>query len=204
MKFIVFDMDGVLVDTTPCHERAFRDLWQRYGVDGPPYSAIAGRPTREVVEHYTNDVTEWVEFKQQKAREYIRTGVVVFEDVRPCLKALERGGIRMGVATGASRETAALLLGDVALAGFFQFVLAAEDVSRGKPHPEVYRKAIDLAGADAGQTIVAEDSAAGLESAAAASVPVACVRTGLRLQSPFFFGSYPGLVDFTRALGVEV
>ena len=75
MTFLIFDMDGVLVDTSAGHARAYQDLWERCGVTGPPYARIAGRPTREVVEHFTRElaptpaaIEEWAAFKQQRAR----------------------------------------------------------------------------------------------------------------------------------------
>jgi HAD superfamily hydrolase (TIGR01509 family) len=211
VKFLIFDMDGVLVDTCQCHARAYRDLWERCGVAGPAYGHIAGRPTVEVVAETTRTLAPsaqvlaaWVAFKQQRARAYLRTGPVVYDDVQPSLAAIHRAGIGMGVATGASRETAELLLHRAGIAGFFRFVLTAEDVRHGKPDPEVYRRAAELSGVAAERAAVVEDSASGLEAAAAASTRVACVRTGLSISSPLFLGSFPGLVDLTRALGVEL
>ena len=201
MKFLVFDMDGVLVDTSGCHARAYTDLWQRFGIDGPEYAAIAGRPTREVVAAYTRDVAEWTAFKQKRAYEYLSTEPVVFDDVQPCLEGIHRAGFRMGVATGASRRTAKMLLDRADIAGFFQFLLTAEDVDRGKPDPEVYIKASQIADT---KTLVVEDSAAGLKAAVAASSDVACVRSGLSIESPLFWGTYRGLVELMRALGVQV
>lgn len=201
MKFLVFDMDGVLVDTSGCHARAYNDLWKRFGIDGPEYAAIAGRPTREVVQAYTRDVLEWTAFKQKRAYEYLTAEHVVFDDVQPCLEAIHRAGFRMAVATGASRTTAKMLLDRAEIAVFFEFVLTAEDVNRGKPDPEVYTKASQIAAA---KTLVVEDSASGLEAAVAASSDVACVRSGLSIESPLFWGTYPGLLEFTRTLGVQV
>ena len=211
MKFLVFDMDGVLVETSRCHRRAFLDLWQKCGIQGPEYSAIAGQSTREVVERYTRPlapsppaIEEWVAFKQGRARDYIRTEPILFDEVLPCLEALHRAGIAMGVATGASRPTAAMLLERAGIAAFFRFVLTAEDVRNGKPHPEIYRTAVTRFAAAAGQTLVVEDSASGLEAAVAASTSVACVRSGLSIVSPFFFGTYGNLLDLTRAVGVRL
>jgi len=215
MTFLIFDMDGVLVDTSTGHARAYQDLWERCGVAGPPYSSIAGRPTREVVEQFTRELTptpadieEWVAFKQQRARLRFQAGTLAFDDVVPCLKAIDRAGIAMGVATGASRETAELLLARAGITGFFRFLLTAEDVRRGKPEPEVYQRAgqraLEISGAKAGETVVIEDSDSGLRAAAAAGTKVACVRSGLRISSPGFLGSFHGLVDFACMLGVTV
>lgn len=211
MRFLIFDMDGVLVDTSPGHARAFDDLWERCGIEGPTYSRIAGRPTREVIEQFTHRlapspavIEEWVAFKQQRARQLFQTGTFVFDDVVPSLTALHHAGIGMGVATGASRQTAELLLDRAGIAGFFRFLLTAEDVRQGKPEPEVYRRAVEVSGMDAEQTMVVEDSDSGLRAAAAAGVPVACVRSGLRISSPYFVGSFRGLVDFALTIGVQV
>ena len=210
MNFLIFDMDGVLVDTCACHARAYADLWEQCGIAGPPYGVIAGRPTQEVVAHYTRAlapspqaVAGWTAFKQQRARDYLRTGPVGYDDVLPALTAIDRAGIGMGVATGASRATARLLLDRAAIAGFFRFVLTAEDVRSGKPDPEVYRRAAELSGAPREGIAVVEDSVSGLESAAAAGTRMACVRSGLRIASPLFLGSFAGLLDFTRAIGVQ-
>jgi HAD superfamily hydrolase (TIGR01509 family) len=211
VKFLVFDMDGVLVQTSGCHERAFLDLWRQCGIQGPPYSAIAGQSTREVVRQYTRPlapspqaVEEWIAFKQMRAREYIRTEPVVFDEVLPCLNACRRTGVGMAVATGASRSTTGILLQRAGIRDFFQFVLTSEDVRNGKPDPEIYQAAVARAGAAPGETMVVEDSLSGLEAAAAASTYVACVRSGLSIRSPFFFGAYGNLVDLTRAVGIEV
>jgi HAD superfamily hydrolase (TIGR01509 family) len=110
----------------------------------------------------------------------------------------------MGVATGASRHTAELLLDRAGIASFFQFVLTAEDVSRGKPDPEVYRRSAELSGVSGDAVAVVEDSTSGLEAAAAAGACTACVRSGLSISSPLFLGSFPGLVDFARAIGVDI
>lgn len=211
MRFIIFDMDGVLVDTCCCHARAYDDLWDRCGVTGPAYEDITGRPTLEVVREFTrslapsaNALAEWVRFKQQQARRYLQSETVIYEDVAPSLAALHRDGIGMSVATGSSRETAEVLLERAGIAHYFRFVLTAEDTSRGKPHPEIYLRAVELSEVASEEAMVVEDSASGLEAAVAAEIPVACIRSGLRMASPLFLGSFPGLVDLTRAIGVEV
>jgi len=202
VNFLIFDMDGVLVDSTACHARAFDDLWRRLGVDGPPYPEIAGQPTREVVARYTRDVAEWTAFKQQRAREYLAEGSFAYDDALPCLDAMRRAGIHMAVATGASKVTAEMLLERARLMPYLDFVLTADDVAAGKPDPEMYRRAVEQSGVAPAATAVVEDSRSGLEAAAAATVPVACVRTGLTLDSPLFLGSFAGLREFGAAVGV--
>jgi HAD superfamily hydrolase (TIGR01509 family) len=207
VRFAIFDMDGVLVDTCACHARAYRDLWDRCGVEGPPYAEIAGRPTAEVVAErlgsHPASRAELVAFKQGSARRYLRSEAVVFEDVRPVLDALDRSGVGMCVATGASRETAEMLLAQADIVRYFRFVLTAEDACAGKPDPEIYRSAVERAAVRAEHALVVEDSASGLEAAVAAGVPVACVRSGLTVDSPFFRGVFPTLREWARSLGLN-
>src|SRR6185312_6668260 len=87
VRFLIFDMDGVLVDTCGLHARAYRDLWERCGVTGPAYQTIAGRPTVEVVGEATRELSPsaetlagWVGFKQRRAREYLGTVPVIYGD----------------------------------------------------------------------------------------------------------------------------
>ena len=55
-SLIIFDMDGVLADSSPCHARAYQDLWKEIGVEGPRYDSIMGRPTGEVIREVTRDL----------------------------------------------------------------------------------------------------------------------------------------------------
>ena len=72
---VVFDLDGVLVDTSPCHRAAFEALWREIGITGPPYESLAGRTTLQAVRDCTRALAptegqfrEWVLFKQERAR----------------------------------------------------------------------------------------------------------------------------------------
>lgn len=199
-SLIVFDMDGVLTDSSGCHARAFSDLWTEAGLTHPPaYRDIAGRPTEAVVREYTSpmqpaedDVQRWVRFKQVRAREYLsRTGA--FPDVLPAVTALARGGFRLALGTGASRQTALQLLDQAGLTAYFPVVVTGEDVARGKPAPDTFALAIERAGERPGSTLVVEDSAAGLASALASGAYAASVRTNERIDHPYFIGTFPDL-----------
>ena len=116
-EMVVFDLDGVLADTTECHVRAFQDLWAEIGIEGPAYDLIAGRRTSDVVAQImadrqpsTEQINAWVFRKQSQARHYLSTVPIVYDDAVPCLAALNRVGLPLALATGASPETAQLIL----------------------------------------------------------------------------------------------
>lgn len=209
LRLLIFDLDGVLADSGPAHARAYTELWREVGVEGPGYEALAGRPTREVVKEVTAalrpdaaQLAAWTRFKQERARAHLADAAVVFEDAAPLVRAMQRAGLRVALATGASERTAALLLARLGLEDAFEVVVSGEQVERGKPHPETFSRALAATGVSAAESLVVEDSAAGLEAALAAGAWAVCVRSGLRHASPRFLGSYPDLAALGRALGV--
>jgi HAD superfamily hydrolase (TIGR01509 family) len=204
---IVFDMDGVLVDSVGCHAQAYRDLWARINEpNGPPYARIAGVRTVQVVREVTAyrhpaeaDITEWVNFKSNRARECLK-GLQAFPDMFSSLEKLQAAGSRFAVGTGASRATADLLLRQSGLDHFFPIVVTADDVTHGKPEPETFLLAITRAGGVPAQSLVVEDSEAGLVAGAAAGAFTASVRSGETIQGPRFLGTFPDVASLTAFL----
>ncbi|MEO8198937.1 MAG: HAD-IA family hydrolase [Gemmatimonadota bacterium] len=197
---IVFDMDGVLTDSSGCHARAFADLWSFAGVTHPPaYPAIAGRSTESVVREFTAaskpsrpQIESWTRYKQERAREYLRT-TAAFPDALPVLQALSRQGYQLALGTGASRQTATMLLNQTGLAPLLPVMVTADDVLEGKPNPETYARAIRLANGRPERSLVVEDSAAGLQAGDAAGAATASVRTGETIDHARFIGAFPDL-----------
>lgn len=199
-ELVVFDLDGVLVDTSPCHYRAYADLWAKLGVAGPDYGDIAGRKTNEVVAEYTvgldpttEQLREWTAFKQKRARCCIAGGDIAFSDALPALQALRAAGVLLALGTGASRPTVEALLARLGMAESFALVATAEDVERGKPAPDVYVDLLQRLGAAADRTLVVEDSPAGLAAGLGAGAFAASVRAGQHAEHRNFIGYYDDL-----------
>ncbi len=197
---IVFDLDGVLVDTTPCHERAFSELWARIGIRGPDYASIAGRTTAEVVAEITGSLAAddaeragWVRFKQERARVLVAGSALLFPDSVPTLRDLRRQGRRLALGTGASSATADRVLRHAGLEEFFPVVVTGDDIRRGKPDPETYRLVLARCGTGPEAALVVEDSEAGIAAGLAAGATVVSVRSGLRLRHPRFLAALPDL-----------
>jgi len=206
----IFDMDGVLVDSSGCHRVAFERLWQRCGIVGPAYDDIAGRSTHEVVREVTaalhlspRQIDEWVAFKQSEARTLLTTEPIVYDDTLPALCVLQERGIPMAVATGASRTTADLILGRAGLRPFFCTLVTAQDITRGKPDPEIYRCALARTGVAASRSVIVEDSMSGIDAGLACGAAVLCVRTGLVRPHAAFLGSFPDLRAAVDRIGIN-
>jgi HAD superfamily hydrolase (TIGR01509 family) len=194
---VIFDLDGVLVASDACHARAYAETWERLGVRGaPPYPQLAGRRTRDVVAEQLaragvgGDLEASVRFKQERARHHLATAPVVFADTPAAIARFAKAA-RLAVGTGASRETAELLLARTGARAAFETVVAAEDVTRGKPAPDVYATVLARCAVAPERALVVEDSAAGVAAALAAGAHVAVVRAKDESGGAEPIGSHP-------------
>lgn len=208
---VIFDLDGVLVASDAAHARAYDELWARLGIAGAPYREVAGRRTRDVVAEecaragVDPDLEASVRFKQDRARALLMTEPVMFDDTPAALARFARAA-RLAVGTGASRETAELLLARVGARDAFERVVCADDVARGKPAPDVYAELLRGAGVAPERALVVEDSTAGVAAALAAGAHVALVRNvanvALPEREPRVLGAFADLAALADALGL--
>lgn len=207
IELVVFDMDGVLVDSSPCHAFAFAQLWASCGIPAIDYEKLAGRTTRDVVFERTahlgptdSQIDDWVAFKQDCTLECFEKRDIVYPDAIATLENLRARGFMIALGTGASRVRTNLILERLGATGWFQSVVTANDVTKGKPNPETYVAAIARAGSTPEKTIIVEDSESGVTSALAAGARVASVRTGVVANAPGFAGDYSDLNAFAAGL----
>jgi sugar-phosphatase len=173
---IIFDLDGVLIDSNPISERHWQAWAERHGL---PYDEIAqihhGRPTvetmRRVAPHL--DVAEEARLKET-AEAKDTDGLTVYPGVETLLSQLPQG--RWAIATSGTRQTATFRLRHVGLPQPTVLV-TADDVKRGKPAPDPYLLAAERLGVAPCDCLIIEDAPAGVEAAKAAGTKVVAVTT---------------------------
>jgi HAD superfamily hydrolase (TIGR01509 family) len=171
---ILFDLDGVLWDTSSVHDRAFREVCRDAGLVPVPYDLLAGRPTTsawEVVlaansqEADEDRLAALTRDKQDLTRVWLRTDPPLSPEVG-AVGALARSNAAVGLVTGASAASASIFLQASGLT--FDVVITGESVRPGKPAPDPYVAAAAGLGLEPADCWVLEDSAQGIESAVAA------------------------------------
>ena len=161
---ILFDLDGVLVDSTRSVDRQWR-LWaERKGVDGDKVIAIAhGVRTIEVIRHVAPHLDAEAEVREIESREADDTeGVEIMPGAADLVRSIPEG--RWGVVTSGTRPLASarLRFGGMPVP---KVLVTADDVVNGKPHPEPYLKGAEWLGVTPKDCLVIEDAPAGIQSA---------------------------------------
>lgn len=182
---VIFDFDGVLVDTSPLHAQAFKLVCQHYGLQMPPYTQVAGMNTKDAIAEIlgTNgctDSTISIERVSQEKRTLYRRLLStasdrIYADARRFILRLDRS-ILLGIATGASRSNVELILRQGHLTERFSLILTAEDVEHGKPAPDIYLRFARDSRFATHATAVFEDSVSGYFSAVEAGFPCGLIR----------------------------
>jgi mannitol-1-/sugar-/sorbitol-6-phosphatase len=168
---ILFDLDGVLVDSTRAVEREWRAWAKKKGVDGDAIMAIAhGVRTVEVIRRVAPHLDVEAEAKKiEKHEAHDREGVVVMPGAVDLVRSIPEG--RWAVVTSGSRKLASARLRFCGLP-VPKVLVTADDVKNGKPDPEPYLKGAERLGFPPAECLVIEDAPAGIAAARAAGMKV--------------------------------
>jgi mannitol-1-/sugar-/sorbitol-6-phosphatase len=168
---ILFDLDGVLVDSTRAVDREWRDWARRKGVDGDAVMAIAhGVRTIEVIRRVAPHLEAEAEVLELESREANhQEGVSVMPGAVALVGSIPEG--RWGVVTSGTRLLASARLRFCGLP-VPKVLVTADDVEHGKPHPEPYLKGAERLGFKPDDCLVIEDAPAGIRAGRAAGMKV--------------------------------
>jgi beta-phosphoglucomutase len=203
LRGIVFDMDGVVINSHPAHRKA----WQEFlGILGRRVSEedldfiLEGRKRQDILRHFLGEMPEFElqeygkrkdEFFQKIAEEVEPvSGVVEF------LRDLQQCGVPAGVATSASEHRTHFTLHRLDLTQYFQTVVTGDDVAAGKPHPAIYETAARLLDLPPEDLLALEDAPRGVESAISAGMRCVGVADSAKAQALLRAGADHVILDF--------
>ncbi|MGE0314556.1 MAG: HAD family hydrolase [Lautropia sp.] len=211
IRAVLFDMDGTLCDSMPSHDEAWVRFLAARGVDIDVERFLretAGLRNADIVRAYLGahggiDDAEAIRIgfaKEALFREIYGPRLAPIEGLHAALDALAAAGASLALATSADRDNVAFTLAGLGIEGRFATVVGAEDVLRGKPHPDGYLLASERLGVAPDACLVVEDSRVGIEAARRAGMRVAVILSSLDaadplLDSPHVAGA---AADFTR------
>ncbi len=178
LRAVIFDFDGLILDTETPEFEAWRAIYRRFGADltledwlpcvgtalvFDPHGhleTLIGRPLdrEQIAGERRTQTGEWI------AREELRPGVLA------TLEGAREAGLRIGLASSSSRDWVEPHLQRLGIVDFFETVQTGDLVRAVKPHPELYERALAALGVESGEAIALEDSLNGLRAARAAGI----------------------------------
>ncbi|HZZ28291.1 MAG TPA: HAD family phosphatase [Pirellulales bacterium] len=190
---VVFDLDGLLFNTEELYNFVGVELLGRRGKDFPPelLQQIMGRPQpvalQLMIDWHALDATVEILLAETEVvfAEILDERLEFMPGAKALLAALETAGIPKAIATSSGRKFTRNILGRFQLEPRFAFVLTCENVTHGKPHPEIYLQAAQQFGIPPAEMMVFEDSQNGCRAAVAAGAFAVAVPNGPSAQHDF-------------------
>ena len=207
LKTVIWDNDGVLVDTEEMYFKATREVLSEIGVDLTPelfdqIYLMQGRSTFYLAAAHGLKAEVIARLRADRNRRYsdlLRNGVRVMDGVEETLRRLH-GKVLMGVVTSSRREHFEIIHSGTGLLHFFDFVLTREDYGKPKPNPEPFLTAIIRNRLQPKHCIIVEDSERGLAAAKAAGIRCMVVPNRLTRDGNFS-GAYRVLENVREVTG---
>ncbi len=180
LKAVLFDMDGVIVDTEPLHRKAYFNMFGDVNIDVSEelYDSFTGKATlpicRTLCQHFNlSETPEQLVATKRKHFKYLFENdddLALLDGVHDLIKNYYENGLTFVLASSASMPNINRIFERFDLDQYFKAKISGADLKASKPHPEIFLKAAELAEEHPHNCMVIEDSTNGIEAAKAANI----------------------------------
>ena len=180
IKTVIFDMDGVIVDTEPVHHYAYNEHFKQLNIEITPeiYASFTGNSTKNIFEklkaHFNleQDVQTLVQTKRNLFNDAFdkKEDLYLLDGVEDLIKELYQNGMQLVLASSSAKVTINRIFNRFNLHQYFTHIVSGEDFPKSKPHPAIFEHAAFLSETLRENCIVIEDSTNGILAAKAAGI----------------------------------
>lgn len=206
-KAVIFDLDGLLIDSEIISYSMYADLLRRYRLQfsldtyARLYSGkndLTNMQTLIYTYHLPLTVAEGLAFVAEREKEYFAKGVALKPGAKELLHFLKNRKVKILLASSSLRERALSILDQHGITSFFDAMVFGPEIERGKPFPDIFIKAQEKSGESTVDCLVLEDSEAGIRAACGAGIDVICIPDMKKPDEPFLSAAaaiLPSLLD---------
>lgn len=184
IKAIIFDMDGLMIDservTFECYQEILKGM--NLTMDEEFYKTLLGKPLKGIYQRfydvYGNDFPIEDVIKDVHAlmaKRFETEGVPIKTGLKSLLEYLKENNYKTIVATSSNRDRVDTILSQAQITDYFNDSICGDEVTKGKPNPEVFLKSCQKLGVNVDEAIVLEDSEAGIQASYDAGIKVICI-----------------------------
>ncbi|MBN2043042.1 MAG: HAD family phosphatase [Candidatus Aenigmarchaeota archaeon] len=206
---VIFDMDGVLIDSAPHHYEVLKDFMGEHGVEITidDFREFNGTTTKEVIEYLSQkhvkdfDVHAISVEKEKRAWKKISEEAAIFDGVCELIQELKENGFKIALATSTELEYAEHFFRMSGLKSEFDAIVTKDDVRRSKPDPEIFQVAAKKVGSKPEECVVIEDASNGVKAAHAAGMK--CIGIKSEFSKPEKLMAADKVVDSIRQINIR-
>lgn len=180
IQTVIFDMDGVIIDSEPVHHYAYNKLFKQLGIEVSPelYASFTGNSTKNIFERLKviynlgEDVETLVNAKRDlfTAAFDLKEDLYLLDGVENLIQDLHQNGMQLVLASSSAKVTIERIFNRFNLDHYFTHKVSGEDFPKSKPHPAIFEHAALLSQTPRENCIVIEDSTNGIKAANAAGI----------------------------------
>ena len=208
LKAIIFDLDGTLVDSLPYHHESWRIFFKKNNIEENDFNEIyrnyKGGGTLELMRSvfgdiYTKDELEKMsDDKEVIFRDIYRSKIFPINGLRKFLDNLKKNNILLSIGSNAIRKNVLMTIKELGITNYFSSIICGDEVSKGKPDPEMYIKTLSNLKVNKNECIIFEDSIEGVTAAKNANIKVIGVTSSQSSETLKSVGAFKTIEDYTK------
>ena len=208
LKAIIFDLDGTLVDSLPYHHESWRIFFKNNNIEENDFNEIyrnyKGGGTLELMssvfgDTYTKDELEKMsDDKEVIFREIYRSKIFPINGLRKFLDNLKKNNILLSIGSNAIRKNVLMTIKELGITNYFSSIICGDEVSKGKPDPEMYIKTLSNLKVNKNECIIFEDSIEGVTAAKNANIKAIGVTSSQSSEILKSVGAFKTIEDYTK------
>ena len=208
LKAIIFDLDGTLVDSLPYHHESWRIFFKKNNIEENDFDEIyknyKGGGTLELMtsvfgDIYTKDELEKMsDDKEVIFRDIYRSKIFPINGLRKFLDSLKKNNILLSIGSNAIRKNVLMTIKELGITNYFSSIICGDEVSKGKPDPEMYIETLSNLKVNKNECIIFEDSIEGVTAAKNANIKAIGVTSSQSSETLKSVGAFKTIEDYTK------